>query len=257
MPVAPAPINPCGNPCEPCGQPILQPYQQPIYQTQLRPVAETTLQPRQVVTYQTVPQIQHQRQAVIENVPVTTYQQVTVDEGGYQMVWVPRPVTKQVAQTVLQPQTRYRDVAVQVNQQVAQVQTQLVPQQVVRYVPETRLVGMQPAGAQIVGWQPGPAPMYAGAIPGAIGTFAPTTAGLPAYTLPGEPVQTIAAPTDLLVPGGSYLTPPASRVAAEEWSTIQQRQSTAPAAQAAPQAATAPSAATVWQSQLQTEQVAR
>ena len=247
---APAAILPGCDPCNPCPQPMIAP--QPIYQTQMRPVAEMTLQPRQVLTYQTVPQIQYQRQAVIENVPITTYQNVTVDEGSYQTVWVPRPVTKSVAQTVLQPQTRYQDVAVQVQQQVAQIQTQLVPQQTVRYVPETRMVGLQPAGAPMIGWQPGGSPTYAGAIGTPYAPIAPMTAGLPGFTLPGEPVPTLASP--ILIPGGDYMSAPT----AAEWSTIQQRQSAAPAGDS-PQAAAAPSptAATVWQSQLHTGQVAR
>ncbi len=70
--LAPAPMqmpfgsDPC-DPCNPCPQPLTQ---MPI------PV----------------------------QVPITTYRSVTVDQGGYQMVWVPRPVTQLVPQTSWQTQ---------------------------------------------------------------------------------------------------------------------------------------------------------
>lgn len=41
------------------------------------------------------------------NVPVTTYKQVTVDEGGWQRVWVPKMVTKQIPQTCYRQETTY------------------------------------------------------------------------------------------------------------------------------------------------------
>lgn len=199
---APAiPIDPCGV----CG-----PAMQPVFQTQLRPVTQTTLVPQQVVTYQTVPQIQYQRQAYIEQVPVTTWQNVT----------------------------RYRDVAVQVNQQVAQVQTQLVPQQTLGYIPETRAIGMQYTGPQIVGWNGG-LPIY-GSVP--------LTAGLPIAAQSGEPVPEPidALPTGSTNPTSQYM----QGASGNEWSTIRQRSQGTSAAQP-------PSAATVWQSQLQSGAVAR
>ena len=223
-----APIhNPCCppvfvDPCNPCVQPMMQ----------------TTLQPQQVITYQTVPQVQYQRQTYVENVPVVSYQNVTVDEGGYQMVWVPRPVQKQVAQTVLQPQVRYRDVAVQVNQQVAQVQTQLVPQQTLSYVPQTMQVGTQYMGTQIIGWQPGGVPVI-GAYPAV-----PMTSALPGMA----PIPDSAGTVNRLVPQPQSAEMPAG----DQWSTIRQRQGTAPVNTSA-----IPSAAAVWQSQLQTGVMAR
>ncbi len=41
------------------------------------------------------------------NVPVTTYRQVTVDEGCWQRVWVPKMVTKQIPQTCYRQETTY------------------------------------------------------------------------------------------------------------------------------------------------------
>lgn len=70
MPYQPAPLSgDCCNPCDTCD-------------------------PCQQMTCQPVP----------VQVPVTTYRPVTVDRGGYQMVWVPRPVTQLVPQTSWQTQ---------------------------------------------------------------------------------------------------------------------------------------------------------
>ena len=74
-------------------------------QTTLRPVVQTQYRQEQYLTYRDVPTVQVRREAYVENVPVTTYQQVT------ETVYVPQQVTKVVPQTTLQAQTRYRDVA--------------------------------------------------------------------------------------------------------------------------------------------------
>jgi hypothetical protein len=49
---------------------------------------------------------------VTEQVPVTTYDTVCVDEGSYTQVWVPKVVAKQVPRTVMQTRVSYRRVAV-------------------------------------------------------------------------------------------------------------------------------------------------
>ncbi len=112
--------------------------QQPVVNCQTQqPVVETQMVPQQMMTYRNEVVTQYRQEAITQNVPVTTYQNVTVDEGGYQMVYVPKPVTKQVPQVVYQPQISYRSVPYQVTQQVPQLVTQLVPQQVVRQQPYT------------------------------------------------------------------------------------------------------------------------
>ncbi len=102
-----------------------------------QPVIETQMVPQQVMTYRNEVVTQYRQEAITQNVPVTTYQNVTVDEGGYQMVYVSKPVTKQVPQIVYQPQTSYRSVPYQMTRQVPQLVTQMVPQQVVRQQPYT------------------------------------------------------------------------------------------------------------------------
>lgn len=104
--------------------------------TQTRPVVQTELRQQQVTTYRDVTETHVRNETIVQNVPITTCKNVTVDEGGYQMVWVPRPVTKQVAQTVIQQQTAVRAVPYQVTRRVPQISTQLVPVQTVHHVTE-------------------------------------------------------------------------------------------------------------------------
>jgi hypothetical protein len=121
-------------------QPVVQypcAVQQPIYQTRLQPIMQTQLQPQQFVTYRDVAVTQYRQEQIATQVPVTTMQQVTRDEGHYQMVWVPRMVTHQVPTTTYQTQIGYRTVPYQVTQRVAQVETRMVPQQTVQYIPQT------------------------------------------------------------------------------------------------------------------------
>ena len=86
--------------------------------TQTRPVVQTQLRAQQVTTFRDVTETHVRNETVVQNVPVTTFKQVTVDEGAYQMVWVPKPVTKQVAQTVIQQQAQTRAVPYQVTRRV-------------------------------------------------------------------------------------------------------------------------------------------
>ncbi len=232
-----------------CGQPFAAPIAQPVFSTQLQPVIETAMRPQQVVTYKDVPQTVYQRQAYVENVPMTTYRTVTVDQGSYQMVWVPKLVQKQIPQTVYVPQTRYRDVAVQVNRRIAQVQTQMVPQQVVRYVPRSQQVAMP----SIVGWQ---------AIPPQYGVIAspqsvPTAAGMPQFTLPGEPTDTASR---IPTPDPQFIQTTPSQNVDNEWSTIRQRSALPGDGRTSfnhSRREGVPSAATVWQARLGLAAVAR
>lgn len=108
----------------------------PIFQPraiiQPQPVVEMQYQAQQVTSYVNVPKTQYHREAVVTQVPVRTEKKVTVDEGGYQMVWVPKVVTKSVPTTTYQQQTTYRNVPYQTYELVAQTHTRLVPQPVVR-----------------------------------------------------------------------------------------------------------------------------
>jgi hypothetical protein len=107
-----------------CGQaPMIMPQSAPLL------VPQSSMYPQPMTTYLDVPKTIMRHEAVQVHVPTTTYQQVTVDEGGYQQVWVPRMVTKNVPQTVMQTQIQYRQVPQTVVERVPQVSTQCLPQQ--------------------------------------------------------------------------------------------------------------------------------
>lgn len=121
--------NPC---CDVCHLPPAQ-----CHCTVSRPVVKTQYRQEQVTTYRDVTETHLRPETCIQQVPVTTVENVTVDEGGYQMVWVPKPVTKQVAKTVMQQQVTQRMVPYQVTRKVPQTATRLVPYQTVEHVTQT------------------------------------------------------------------------------------------------------------------------
>lgn len=114
-----------------CGQPPAQ-----CTCTALQPVVETRYRQEQYVRYRDIPQTEYRQEARLETIPVTAFKTVTVDEGGYQQVWVPKLVTKQIAQTEYQQRLSCHTVPYQVTRRVAEVATRTVPQQTVRYVPQ-------------------------------------------------------------------------------------------------------------------------
>lgn len=140
--------RPFHNCCETCELPqaqcsCAQTQTHMQMQTRTRPVVQTQLRAQQVTTYRDVTETHVRNESVVENIPSTTYRNVTVDEGGYQMVWVPKPVTKQVAQTVVQQQVKTRSVPYQVTRRVPQVSTQMIPVQTVQHITEQVPVAMQ------------------------------------------------------------------------------------------------------------------
>lgn len=254
----------------PCGKPIC------TCRTQtLRPVAQTRLRPRQVVTHRDVPTIQYQQQPVVEQVPVVQRQNVTVDAGQYQMVWVPKLVTQQVARTVYVPRTTYRTVSRVVNRRVAQVQTQYVPEQTVSYVPQTTQFTFQPAAAPVFAQMPTqhlptqqlPMSTFVPAAPcvnSPTAAFAyPTTAmqptQFPALTNPA-PVTASVAPLTASVPRLALdrfrptPVPAASRLGMRTHETVDEFEIELPRFNASASARNrfvpAPSAATVWRSSM-------
>lgn len=104
------------------------------------PVVETRFRKQRFVSYRDVTKTAFRREMQVETVPVTKHDCVTVDEGCYQMVWVPKFVTKVVPRTELQQRLKCVTVPYQVNCKVPEVQTCLVPEQRVRCVRQTHLV---------------------------------------------------------------------------------------------------------------------
>lgn len=162
------------HPCNTCQQPPTL-----CQCTTMRPVVETRYQPQQTVCYKDVYETRYRKEQSLTKVPVTKYENVTVDAGSYQMVWVPRPVTQQVARTVYQDCVAERIVPYTVSRRVPQVTTQMVPTQHVRYVPQqtqmivkpgcstcdshTAISTGAPAG-QLVNYGPTPDPQFSGGI---------------------------------------------------------------------------------------------
>lgn len=229
-----------GAPCGSCGQAYVQPVQQyipqaapcgcaqqayipiqPVCQTQLRPIVQTHLQPQQFVTYRDVASTQYRQEQFTTQVPVTTMQQVTRDEGAYQMVWVPRMVTHQVPTTTYQTQVGYRAVPYQVTQRVAQVETRMVPQQTVQYIPQTTM-------ATTVGCNTCPsAAIYQQALlPGVgygVALPAQTAAAPAAMTPPGAPPVESTTSQQSVVP-----EPPAETSMHGDWQTVEPRHAATP-----------------------------
>ena len=194
---------------------------------QTRPVVQTQLRAQQVTTYRDVTETHIRNESVVENVPSTTYRNVTIDEGNYQMVWVPKPVTKQVAQTVVQQQVKTRAVPYQVTRRVPQISTQFVPVQTVQHITEAVPFSMaMPApitmptmaascnscghqstavGLPYISNQIGYAPSFVQA--------APMTASIPTM-----PAITVPLPQAALAP-----TPIVTEPSAEQWQTIPAR----------------------------------
>jgi hypothetical protein len=226
---------------------------------------QTQYRQQQVVTYQDVPQTAYRQEAYYETAPVTAYQSTVVDEGSYQQVWVPKLVTKQVPTTIYQQRLGYRTVPYQINQRVAQVHTQVVPQQALGYMPQQ--ITMNGTG---YAWG-------AVAPQSSIATLPPISSGYPATAsgIPTMPILTVPSVQTAQVPEASsvqpvpdprFMEPPAiSRY--DEWTTVQSRSASnddrlggyrvgpSPDSELPTRSANrsgmfvpAPSAATVWQS---------
>ena len=121
-----------GRCCESCRQPAARCC---CARPMLRPVVQTEYTQRQVLREREQVATEYRTEPVQERVPATIVENVTVDEGGYQTVWVPRLTTKAVPRTVWQNRTSYRTVPYQVTRRVPEYAWETVPRQVVRYVP--------------------------------------------------------------------------------------------------------------------------
>lgn len=117
-------VNPCFDPCAGCGLPACNcATPAPVL------VPQTTYVPQSQVSYRDVVETHLRHETVAQQVPVTRYRQVTVDEGSYQTVWVPRVVTKQIPETTYESRLSTRAVPYQVTRRIPEVTTQMVPVQ--------------------------------------------------------------------------------------------------------------------------------
>lgn len=185
----------CDNCCKKCRQPAPQCACQAVHvvpQISYQPVVETQHVTRPVMTQRDVVETRYRAEAYNETIPTTAYENVTVDEGGYQTVYVPKMVTKQVAKTVYQNRTSYRTVPYQVTRRVSECASQTVPVQTIRYVPTT--AGTILFGAPTTAYSL--PPTYAGGYP--VVSPAPVTTAwqpTPAFTPTPAPTSTAYVPT--------------------------------------------------------------
>lgn len=162
------------------------------------------------------PQTQIHRQAYIEQVPVTTYQQVT------QTVYVPQQVTRTIPRTVMTQQTRYRDVAVQTMQPT-----------LTQFAPAAPALGCSSCGQSHLGLAPTTIPGYPTVLPTASPTAIPS--------MPAISVSPYSSPA--LVPeyddvGWQDVRPRSHRTSSQSHTPLRNASMFRPA----------PTAATVWQS---------
>ena len=97
--------------------------------TTFTPVVETCYKQEQHVTYRDFRETHYRQENCVTKVPVTTYTDVTVDEGCYKMIWVPKVVNKKVPCTTYQDRHYSRTIPYQVNRRVPEYTTRWIPQQ--------------------------------------------------------------------------------------------------------------------------------
>jgi hypothetical protein len=177
---------------------------------------------------------EYRTEPIVETVPATVVENVVVDEGSFQTVWVPRMTTKAVARTTYQSRTSYRTVPYQVARRVSEFGSQTV--QTVR--------GTTTGGALAYGTTSGYgstalAPAYGPTLAGSY----PTLAGSPTY-----PTPITTAGSAGLVPGARYADAPATPISPRSASSAP-RYSDRRTADRGSLFVPAPSAAQVWQTQ--------
>ena len=101
----------------------------------VRPVVETDCVTEQCVTWRDVCETTYRRVPRCETVAVNRPRLVTVDEGCWQRVWVPRKVTRAVPCVEYETRRTWETVPCTVRRRVPRRTTRVVPVRRVRYVP--------------------------------------------------------------------------------------------------------------------------
>jgi hypothetical protein len=231
QPVLVAPQAVCAPPAAQCvGGPIAQSCTKTC--TTVHPVVETRYRQENYMTCRTECRTALRQETYCETVPTTCIENVTRDEGCYQMVWVPKPVTRQVAKTVYQQRMACRNVPYQYTVQVPEMQCRVVPEQSVRYVQKTQtfVEPMQPicAAPEVANYPPPITPGCAVPVPscGVPGGYpTPLTGQTSEHT--GSPWTQVPqrAAQDAEVQGANYMpvqtaqTQPQTPSAAAVWQT--------------------------------------
>ncbi|QDV49001.1 hypothetical protein [Gimesia fumaroli] len=205
------------------------------------------------------------------NVPVTTYKQVTVDEGCWQRVWVPKMVTKQIPQTCYRRETTYVRQPYQVRKRVPVMSSPSTCTDCMNGTPSMLSPSIVPSTpTPVPSTVPTPTPMSSTSLDmGAYPTLAPTVGAyptVPAYpTVAAQPAVSWGGTTSgpaLASSGPAFSTSPTLLQVPElqsnsEWQTIPSQNSYLKTQSAYDDSASrtanakgafvpAPSAATVW-----------
>jgi hypothetical protein len=126
--------------CRICRCPTAQcvcPAPAAIPQTTYQGIYETHHAQQPVLQQRDALVTEYRTEPVVETVPTSVYENVLVDEGSYQTVWVPRLTSRAVARTAYETRTTYRTVPYHVSRRISEYAMQTVPYQTVRYVPTT------------------------------------------------------------------------------------------------------------------------
>jgi hypothetical protein len=226
---------------QPCGHCICQNPSAPaiVPQTTYQPIVETQYVQQPVLQQRDVVATEYRTEPVVETVPATVVENVTVDEGSYQSVWVPRQTTKSVARTTYESRTSYRTVPYQVTRRVSEYATQTIPYQTVRYVPATgnALADSSPSGFSTAFSTPtySGSSLVTGASPNIASAY-PTPVSSPIF----------GSATSGLVPASRYADAPATPITPRGAATAS-RNSNRTADRGTSLFVPAPSAALVWQ----------
>lgn len=152
-----------------------------------RPVTQVCMRRQDCVTYRDECRVGYRQEQYVQCVPKTCYDQVTVDEGCWKMVWCPKPVTKVVPRQTVEKQLACRSVPYTYTQKVPQLVSRWVPEYKTAYVPEKyQTVQQRPFCQQM--------PSQTTAMMPSCGSPAPSCAS-PMEASCGTPTLAPAAPT--------------------------------------------------------------
>ena len=238
--------QPCGRCTCPAPAPVV-PFIPAIPQTTYQPVIETQYAQQPVLQQRDVTAMEYRTEPVLETVPATTVENVTVDEGSYQTVWVPRLTTKAVARTTYQTRSAYRTVPYQVTRRISEYATQTVPFQTVRYVTAGTALTYAPTTGYVAGWPS----VYAGG-PIVAGTY-PAITSAPVVSVPSIasrydlPYTSPTTASTGLVPDARYADTPTTPILPRS-ASIDRSSDRRSASRGPSLFVPAPSAAQVWRS---------
>lgn len=101
-----------------------------------RPVTQVCMRRQDCMTYRDECRVGYRQEQYVQCVPKTCFDQVTVDEGCWKMVWCPKPVTKMVPRQTVEKQIACRSVPYTYTEKVPQLVSRWVPEYKTSYVPE-------------------------------------------------------------------------------------------------------------------------